>query len=165
MEKRTKAFSRRTLLRGAGCTMALPWLESLDAFAADPATAEFPKRFGVVFLGCGINEDFWGATGDGADMKLAKSLSPLEPLKSKINVIDGLYVKAMTGQGILRMSGIFSRRNRSRPTLASPIAFSMPPRVSTMRVGSLPGRSSRVIDLVTNAPRRDRSIKSAYSWA
>ena len=99
MEKITKAFSRRTLLKGAGCTMALPWMASLDA-VADPQTAEFPKRFGVVFLGCGINEDHWGATGNGADMKLAKSLSPLEPLKSKINVIDGLYVKAMTGQGI-----------------------------------------------------------------
>ena len=99
MEKITKAFSRRTLLKGAGCTMALPWMASLDA-VADPQTAEFPKRFGVVFLGCGINEDHWGATGNGADMKLAKSLSPLESLKSKINVIDGLYVKSMTGQGI-----------------------------------------------------------------
>ena len=98
MEK-TKAFSRRTVLRGVGCTMALPWMASLDA-VADPAAAEFPKRFGVVFLGCGINEDHWGATGNGADMKLAKSLSPLEPLKSKINVIDGLYVKSLTGQGI-----------------------------------------------------------------
>jgi Protein of unknown function (DUF1552) len=99
MEKITKAFSRRTMLKGAGCSMALPWMASLDA-VADPATAEFPKRFGVVFLGCGINEDHWGATGNGADMKLAKSLSPLEPLKSKINVIDGLYVKSLTGQGI-----------------------------------------------------------------
>src|SRR6476646_6755835 len=41
----------------------------------------------------------------------------------------------------------------------------MPARVSTMRVGSLPLRSSRVIDLVTNAPSRERSMKSAYSKA
>ena len=33
-------------------------------------------------------------------MKLGKTLEPLEPLKQKINVIDGLYVKALTGQGI-----------------------------------------------------------------
>ena len=33
-------------------------------------------------------------------MKLSKTLEPLEPLKQKINVIDGLYVKALTGQGI-----------------------------------------------------------------
>src|SRR5690242_18093096 len=33
-------------------------------------------------------------------MKLSKTLEPLEPLKRKINVIDGLFVKALTGQGI-----------------------------------------------------------------
>ncbi|MGA7235875.1 MAG: DUF1552 domain-containing protein [Bryobacteraceae bacterium] len=96
----TPRISRRTVLRGAGCAMALPWLESLDAFADTPAAAAFPKRFGVVFLGCGVNEDHWSAEGSGAAMKLSKTLQPLEPLKQKINVIDGLYVKALTGQGI-----------------------------------------------------------------
>ena len=92
--------SRRTVLRGAGCVMALPWLESLDAFADTATPAAFPKRFGVVFLGCGVNEDHWSAEGAGAAMKLSKTLAPLEPLKQKINVIDGLYVQALTGQGI-----------------------------------------------------------------
>ena len=46
----------------------------------------------MVFLGCGVNEDHWSAEGKGADMKLSKTLAPLEPLKQKINVIDGLYV-------------------------------------------------------------------------
>jgi Protein of unknown function (DUF1552) len=96
----TPRISRRTVLRGAGCAMALPWLQSLDAFADTPAAAAFPKRFGVVFLGCGVNEDHWSAEGSGAAMKLSKTLQPLEPLKQKINVIDGLYVKALTGQGI-----------------------------------------------------------------
>src|SRR5579871_1883268 len=93
-------ISRRTVLRGAGCAMALPWLESLDAFADTSSPAAFPKRFGVVFLGCGVNEDHWSAEGSGAAMKLSKTLEPLEPLKEKINVIDGLFVKALTGQGI-----------------------------------------------------------------
>jgi uncharacterized protein DUF1552 len=93
-------ISRRAVLRGAGCTVALPFLESLYAFADTPSAAAFPKRFGVVFLGCGVNEDHWSAEGQGADMKLSKTLSPLEPLKQKINVIDGLYVHALTGQGI-----------------------------------------------------------------
>jgi hypothetical protein len=94
------AISRRTVLRGAGCAMALPWLESLDAFADTATPAAFPKRFGVVFLGCGVNEDHWSAEGTGAAMKLSKTLEPLESLKQKINVIDGLYVQALTGQGI-----------------------------------------------------------------
>jgi hypothetical protein len=93
-------ISRRAILRGAGCSMALPWLASLDAFADTAAPSAFPKRFGVVFLGCGINEDHWSAEGTGAAMKLGKTLQPLEALKQKINVIDGLYVKALTGQGI-----------------------------------------------------------------
>ena len=81
--------------------MALPWLESLNAFADTTAgTTTFPKRFGIVFLGNGINEDHWSAEGTGAAMKLSKTLQPLEPLKQKINVIDGLYVKSLTGQGI-----------------------------------------------------------------
>jgi hypothetical protein len=53
-----------------------------------------------MFMGNGINENYWSAEGSGADMKLSKTLSPLEPLKHKINVIDGLFNKAATGHGI-----------------------------------------------------------------
>jgi hypothetical protein len=104
MARSTKKFarriSRRTVLRGVGCAVGLPWLESLHALADTPPPSAFPKRFGIVFLGNGINEDHWSAEGAGAAMKLGKTLAPLEPLKQKINVIDGLFVKALTGQGI-----------------------------------------------------------------
>jgi hypothetical protein len=93
-------IARRAILRGVGVTMALPWLESFAAKAAAAGADVFPKRFGVVFLGCGVNEDHWGSEGSGADMKLSKSLSPLEPLKSKINVIHGLFNKGAMGLGI-----------------------------------------------------------------
>jgi hypothetical protein len=80
--------------------MALPWLESLSAFAGTASPATFPKRFAALFMGNGINEDHWSAEGSGATMKLSKTLSCLEPVKAKINVIDGLFNKAATGQGI-----------------------------------------------------------------
>jgi hypothetical protein len=87
--------------------MALPWLESFTAKAGaakastvDMGAETFPKRFAVVFLGCGVNEDHWGSEGSGPEMKLSKSLEPLEPLKSKINVIHGLFNKGATGLGI-----------------------------------------------------------------
>ena len=98
--KSAHRLSRRAVLRGAGVTMALPWLPSLSAFADAPAAATFPKRFAVLFMGNGINEDYWSAEGSGSEMKLSKTLSPLEPVKGKINVIDGLFNKAATGQGI-----------------------------------------------------------------
>ena len=78
--------------------MALPWLESFAK--ASPAATAFPKRFGVIFLGNGVNEDHWGSEGSGDEMKLSKTLMPLDPLKKKINVIHGLFNKAATGQGI-----------------------------------------------------------------
>jgi len=80
--------------------MCLPWLDSLSAFAATPSSAPFPKRFAVLFMGNGINENHWGAEGSGEAMKLSQTLSPLEPLKKKINVINGLFNKHSTGQGI-----------------------------------------------------------------
>jgi len=80
--------------------MALPWLESFSAFGDTGAAAAPPKRFAVVFMGNGINEDHWSAEGSGAEMKFSKTLSVLEPLKHKINVIDGLFNKMAMGQGI-----------------------------------------------------------------
>src|SRR5689334_10862120 len=93
-------IARRAVLRGAGVTMALPWLESLSAFAATTGTEPFPKRFAVLFMGNGVNEDQWASEGSGEAMKLSQTLSVLEPLKKKINVIHGLFNKPATGQGI-----------------------------------------------------------------
>jgi hypothetical protein len=97
-------IARRAVLRGAGVAMALPFLdsfsESSSAQAGTTGATVLPKRFGVVFLGCGVNEDYWGSEGSGADMKLSKSLAPLEPVKSKINVVHGLFNKGATGLGI-----------------------------------------------------------------
>src|SRR5947209_64755 len=98
--KSFRAVSRRAVLRGAGVTVALPWLESLTAFGETTSPPAFPKRFAVLFMGNGVNEDHWDAQGAGADMKLSKTLAPLEPLKHKINVIHGLFHKRATGQGI-----------------------------------------------------------------
>jgi len=93
-------ISRRAVLRGAGVTMALPWLESFPAFADSTSAAAFPKRFAVLFMGNGVNEDHWDAQGSGADMVLSKTLAPLEPLKHKINVIHGLFHERAIGHGI-----------------------------------------------------------------
>ena len=94
-----RGISRRTVLRGAGVAMSLPWLEAMAPGAAS-MPPEFPKRFGVLFMGMGVHEDHWSATGQGADMVLSKTLEPLEPIKQKINVVDGLFNKNATGQGI-----------------------------------------------------------------
>jgi len=81
--------------------MALPWLESFPVWSAETSTAgPFPKRFAVMFMGNGINGNHWWAKGSGEDLKLSKTLQPLEPLKKKINVINGLFNKPAVGVGI-----------------------------------------------------------------
>src|SRR5438876_7595935 len=99
MRIRTDKISRRAVLRGAGVTMALPWMESLWGATTD-AAGPFPKRFAAIFMGNGINGNHWWAKGSGAEMKLGKTLEPLEPLKKKINVINGLFNKPAVGMGI-----------------------------------------------------------------
>jgi hypothetical protein len=72
----------------------------LPAPAEPDAPAPFPKRFAVLFMGNGVNPHHWWAKGSGAELQLGKSLEPLEPVKSKVNVIHGLFNKAATGLGI-----------------------------------------------------------------
>src|SRR5256885_13787116 len=93
-------ISRRAVLRGVGVTMALPWLESLPLLGATTSAGPFPKRFAVMFMGNGINGNHWWAKGSGSEMKLSKTLEPLEPVKKKLNVINGLFNKPAVGMGI-----------------------------------------------------------------
>jgi hypothetical protein len=96
--------SRRQFLRGAGVVMALPWLESLPVWGAEPATRgalpPAPKRLAVLFMANGVNPKYWTATGTGAAMELGETLSPLESVKGKVNFIKGLYNQAAVGVGI-----------------------------------------------------------------
>jgi hypothetical protein len=88
-------IGRRILLKGAGATLALPWLEAFGATAVAS-----PKRFAALFMGNGINQKHWWARGSGAAMELGKSLEPLGPFRSRLNLISGLFNKAATGVGI-----------------------------------------------------------------
>jgi hypothetical protein len=88
-------FSRRTMLRGVGVTMALPWLESRSVWgdetsSAEPAS-EAPIRFAVFFSGNGFHSQEWRAEGEGASMVLGKVLAPLTDLREKMLFIRGLY--------------------------------------------------------------------------
>jgi hypothetical protein len=88
-------FSRRTMLRGLGVSMALPWLESLPAFAGEAVAAsggnEPPVRLAVLFSGNGFHSKEWWAKGEGKEMELGKVLQPLAGMREKMLFIRGLY--------------------------------------------------------------------------
>lgn len=92
---RTHQFSRRTFLRGAGVTMALPWMESLivwgDEAKAGAAGSQAPVRLAVLFSGNGFHSKEWWANGEGKDMTLGQVLAPLTDFRQKMLFIRGLY--------------------------------------------------------------------------
>src|SRR5581483_303871 len=104
MPSQQPKITRRAVLRGVGVTVALPWLEAMPLIAREPAAGDaaprHPQRFAVLFMGDGVNPRHWGASGSGPDMELKKSLEPLEPFRSRLNVVSGLFNKAATGVGI-----------------------------------------------------------------
>ena len=101
---KNETLSRRKWLRGAGVVVGLPWLESMPVWGqssdSNNSGVDFPKRFGVMFMACGVHPEHWWAKGEGKEMELSRCLQPLDGLQSKLNVIDGLFNKNATGVGI-----------------------------------------------------------------
>ncbi|MDF1842092.1 MAG: DUF1552 domain-containing protein [Rubripirellula sp.] len=89
----TSTVSRRTLLRGLGVSMTLPWLESMPrpAVAAPNAADRPPTRTLVTFTGMGFHSEHWWAKGAGADMELGPCLKPLESWKQQLVFLRGLW--------------------------------------------------------------------------
>jgi hypothetical protein len=95
-------ISRRTMLRGLGVTMALPWLESLRVWGDEPAasqkSSDAPVRLAVLFSGNGYHSKEWWAKGEGKQMELGKVLEPLNDYRERMLFIRGLFnSEAMKG--------------------------------------------------------------------
>jgi hypothetical protein len=94
-------ISRRTLLRGVGASLALPWLETMGR-AADAGGAgnltEPPLRMAFLFVPNGTRPDHWTPPGDGEDFEITPHLKPLEGLKSEILLLENLWNKNTVGR-------------------------------------------------------------------
>src|SRR5262249_25671465 len=90
----TKLLSRRTVLRGLGASVALPWLEAMGPLvaraASAPAAKPAPNRAAFLYVPNGKNMADWTPKADGADFELPAILRPLEPVKDSLLVLSGL---------------------------------------------------------------------------
>ena len=84
-------LTRRAFLRGAGVSIALPWMESLRVWGQETAKNEPPVRLAVLFAGNGFHAKEWWAKGAGKTMELGQVLAPLDPYKEKMLFLRGLY--------------------------------------------------------------------------
>jgi len=96
-----KHLSRRTFLRGAGVTVALPLLDSmLPAQTPLAKTAATPKsRFCGIYVPHGATMDKWSPAQEGAGFEFTESLKPLEKYRNRVNVVTNLAHPLAGGVG------------------------------------------------------------------
>jgi hypothetical protein len=87
-----KYLSRRTLLRGMGVSISLPFLESMvPAQTALRKTAASPKtRLTCIYVPHGAIMGKWTPAAEGTGFEFTEILKPLEPFRSYLNVISDL---------------------------------------------------------------------------
>jgi hypothetical protein len=88
------SLNRRTLLRGAGAAIGLPWLE---AMAAPAGGSKPPVRMAALYMPNGVHPDMWTPEGDKRDFKLSPTLSPLADLQDQLLVLTNLWNPGSVG--------------------------------------------------------------------
>jgi hypothetical protein len=99
----TKKITRRTVLRGMGTVVALPWLESLAQAAApvtkSAAVAGPPRRMAFLYVPNGIHMQAFTPSSEGKLAALPETLKSLEPFKKHLNVLSGLALDKAKANG------------------------------------------------------------------
>lgn len=99
---RTPEMNRRTVLKGLGAAVALPWLESVAAAAgpvAAQATAGPARRVAFMYVPNGVIMPDWKPKQDGPLGVLPDILKALEPHKSHLNVLSELTLDKARANG------------------------------------------------------------------
>ena len=94
--KRSARLSRRTVLRGMGAAVALPWLEAMApvASSADDAGSgkgnAVPKRMAFLYVPNGVHMADWTPKEDGPAFQMPPTLKSLEAYKDDLLILTGL---------------------------------------------------------------------------
>jgi len=88
----TKSLPRRTLLRGMGASLSLPFLEAmLPAFSLRAKSAARPvHRFLAFYVPNGMAMEYWLPKKEGAQFELSPILEPLAPFRNQMLVLSGI---------------------------------------------------------------------------
>src|SRR4029077_6107699 len=85
-------LSRRTVLRAAGASLALPFLDAMaPVFSRRALAAARPAhRFQTFYVPNGMAMEFWTPKGEGASFELSPILEPLAPFRDQTLVLSGI---------------------------------------------------------------------------
>jgi len=88
-----RPFDRRTMLRGLGAALALPWMESLPGasrFASAATGGKPPIRMCFWYVPNGVHLPTWFPEHEGTLIDLPETLQPLAFARSYLNCFHGL---------------------------------------------------------------------------
>jgi len=91
-----RALSRRTVLKGAGVSLAVPWLSAMSPARAG-AAEEPPRRFVAVTLSLGLLADNLFPEDAGRGWKPSRYLEPLADLRDRLTVVSGTSHPGVSG--------------------------------------------------------------------
>ncbi|MEM1441757.1 MAG: DUF1552 domain-containing protein [Verrucomicrobiota bacterium] len=101
-----QSLSRRTVLRGAGIALGLPWLDAMNpAFGASAPAS--PKKWVGISLSLGLHNPYLVPEGQGRAYKPSRYLKQVQDLRDDFTVISGSSHPGVTG-GHTAESSIFS---------------------------------------------------------
>ena len=88
----TKSLPRRTVLRGLGTSIALPFLEAmLPPFSLRASTTIKPAhRFQAFYVPNGMAMEYWSPKGEGSAFELSPILQALAPYRDQMLVLSGI---------------------------------------------------------------------------
>lgn len=103
---RTKVLSRRSFLRRAGISFALPWLEAMiPRSAAAQSVMNHPLRSLFIYTPNGYNQSTFIPSTKGSDFALPTALEPLSDLRGDFSLITGLDRTFVGGTGVHAQCG------------------------------------------------------------
>ncbi len=84
-------LSRRTILRGLGTSMALPFLEAMvPTFARAALAPSNPLRMAFFYVPNGVHMQAWTPKAEGSDFEIPELLQPIAAFKDDLLVMTGL---------------------------------------------------------------------------
>ncbi len=91
-----RALSRRTVLKGAGVSLAVPWLSAMSPAFARAAAAP-PRRFVALTLSLGLVPENLFPAEAGRAWKPSRYLEPLEDLREQLTLVSGSSHPGVSG--------------------------------------------------------------------
>src|SRR5262245_9066084 len=95
----TRPISRRTVLRGLGAAVALPWLEVMGPVASAAPAAKSPLRAAFLYVPNGMHMPDWSPKAEGALGDLPSLMEALKPFQGDLNVLSGLALDKARANG------------------------------------------------------------------